>query len=276
MLKQCLSGLLGEEEIGLLHSSFDVIGDIAVIKIPPELSEREQIIADTILAKMKNVRTVLKQDSPVRGEFRTREVSYVSGEKKFTAIYKENQCLFKVDVSKVYFSPRLSTERKRIASLVKEGERILNMFAGIGSFSIVIAKRVECLIESVDNNPVAYELAIESLKLNKRMKGTVKPILSDALEYTKRHKGSFDRVLMPLPERSWEFLPAAIASLDERGSRMIHYYVHVSEEQFKDKGWIHSHLGSIVSDKRFDVLLWKKVREVGPRYIQAVADILVS
>src|SRR5579875_1936754 len=131
MLKQCLSGLLAKEEIGLLHSSFDVIGDIAVIKIPPELSEREQIIADTILAKMKNVRTVLKQDSPVRGEFRTREVSYVSGEKKFTAIYKENQCLFKVDVSKVYFSPRLSTERKRIASLVKEGERILNMFAGI-------------------------------------------------------------------------------------------------------------------------------------------------
>src|SRR5579885_1799694 len=84
------------------------------------------------------------------------------------------------------------------------------------------------------------------------------------LLYAERHKGSFDRVLMPLPERSWEFLPAAIASLDERGSRMIHYYVHVSEEQFKDKGWIYSHLGSIVSDKRFDVLLWKKVREVEP------------
>lgn len=273
MLKEALANLLSKEEISLLSSAFDVIGEIAIIKIPEELAPKEKIIANTILSRMKNVHTVLKQISNVEGEFRTRGVKFIAGEEKFETLYKESGCLFKVNVATVYFSPRLSTERERIANLIGDGERVFNMFAGLGTFSIVAAKRKKCIVDSVDMNPEAIRFANESLKLNKKLKGTVNPILADAKEYSESHRLSFDRILMPLPERSLEFLDAAFASAKPGG--MIHYYTHVSQESFLDELWIQKHLKEANLSRKYSVKKWKRVREVGPKYIQAVADIAV-
>lgn len=273
MLKEALRDLLTKEEISLLSSAFDVIGDIAIIKVPEQLASQEELIAGQILLRMKNVHTVLKQVSDVEGEFRTRRVKFIAGEEKFETVYKESGCLFKVNVATVYFSPRLSTERERIANLIREGERIFNMFAGLGTFSIVAAKRKKCVVESVDKNPEAIRFAKESLALNKRLKGTVNPILADAKEYSENHRLAFERILMPLPERSFEFLDAAIASAKSGG--MIHYYTHVSQENFLDGSWIEKHLNEANLARKFVVMNWKRVREVGPRYIQAVADVAV-
>ncbi|MGI0085819.1 MAG: class I SAM-dependent methyltransferase, partial [Nitrososphaerales archaeon] len=159
MLKKALSHLLTGKEISLLCSAFDVIGDIAIIKVPKELAGKEEIIAAQILSRMKNVVTVLNQVSNVEGEFRTRGLKFVAGEKKFETIHKESGCLFKVNVETVYFSPRLSTERERISELIGDGERVFNMFAGVGTFSIIAAKRKKCVVESVDMNPEAIRCA---------------------------------------------------------------------------------------------------------------------
>jgi tRNA (guanine37-N1)-methyltransferase len=272
MLKTALKGLLTDEEIKHLSSSFDVIGDIAIIKIPSELSEKESLIGEELLRQMKNVTTVLKQNSDIQGEYRTRDVSVIAGLEKYETIYKESGISLMVDVRTVYFSPRLSTERLRIRSLVKNDEKIFNMFAGIGTFSFVLAKTVNCRIYSVDKNPEAIRLATESLNLNKRLKGIVVPILSDATEFASLHPNEFDRVLMPLPERSRDFLHPALNSAKASGA-IVHYYVHVPESEFEDKLWIRHHLDEIGISRKYEVLLWKKVREVGPRYIQAVADI---
>src|SRR5579872_2157412 len=185
MLKSALKGVLTEQEIGHLSSAFDVIGDIAIIKIPPELSGCEKIIGEELLRRMKNVRTVLKQESEVSGEYRVREVSLIAGEEKFETIYKESGVSIKLDVRMVYFSPRLSTERLRIKSLVSEGEEIFNMFGGVGTFSFVIAKSVNSRIHSVDMNPDAIKFANESLKVNRKLKGIVLPVLADAAEYAR-------------------------------------------------------------------------------------------
>ncbi|MDH2902095.1 MAG: class I SAM-dependent methyltransferase family protein [archaeon] len=273
MLKEALSAVLDKTEIGLLSSSFDVIGDIAIIKVPNDLSSKESLIASQILRAMKNVRTVLKQSSDVQGEFRLRDLNFVGGEEKYDTIYKESGCLFKINVKEVYFSPRLSTERERIASLVKNGEHILNMFAGISTFSIIIAKTRECEVESVDKNPRAIGFARESLKLNRHLKGKVNPILADATEFARSHKETFDRVIMPLPEQAKEFLEVAFESARDKAT--IHYYVHVPDKEFQDENWIAGHLKSLNLTKRYEILNWKKVREVGPRYIQAVADLKV-
>ncbi|MGI0091236.1 MAG: class I SAM-dependent methyltransferase [Nitrososphaerales archaeon] len=275
MLKEALRDDLDDYELSSLSSSFDVIGDIAIIKIPPDLFAKEKVIGEQILRKMKNVKTVLKQDSNVQGEYRIRDVSFIAGEEKYETIYKESGLLFRVNVGKAYFSPRLSTERLRIRSLVSEGERIFNMFAGIGTFSLVIAKTKKCQVESVDKNPDAIKLAFESLKLNRKMKGTVNPVLADAKEFALQHQGEFDRILMPLPERSSEFLSSAVASAKTGPGPIVHYYVHVSEEEFYDEDWIGRHLGELQLDRRYKVTNWKRVREVGPRFIQAVADILL-
>ncbi len=273
MLKETLGSLLNEKELAYLSSAFDVIGDIAIIKIPDELLDKKELIAAQILKSMKNVRTVLRQVSDVQGEYRIRELSLVAGEEKYETIYKESGCLFKVNVKDVYFSPRLSTERERIAELVKDGEVILNMFAGIGTFSIIIAKKKKCLVESVDLNPNAIELAKESLKLNKHLRGIINPILMDAGKYAALNSDAFDRVLMPLPERAKDFLPPAVEASRDGG--IIHYYTHVPLHDFKDNSVIESELSKMKLSKKLQLVSWRKVREVGPRYIQAVADLQV-
>ncbi len=275
MLKEALVGTLDEKELASLSGAFDVIGDIAIIKIPDELSGWENLIASQILSRVKNVRTVLKQQSPVHGEFRTRNVVHIGGEEKYTTIYKESACSFKVDVRSVYFSPRLSTERQRVMEQVREGERILNMFAGIGTFSIIIAKNKDCTIESIDRNPAAIELCLESLKLNSKLKGKVIPILSDAREYALNHPNEFDRILMPLPERATEFLHAAMVSAKETEGTTVHYYLHLTEEDFYDGNWLDGHIASFHFQRKYKIANWKRVREVGPHYIQAVADIFL-
>src|SRR5579872_3167032 len=153
MLKSLLRGKLSEEEIEQLSSSFDVIGDIAIIKIPDALKNREDLIGEEILRNVKNVKTVMKQGSDVSGEYRIRKVSLIAGDEKYETIYKESGISIRVDVRFVYFSPRLSTERLRLRELVQQGEHIFNMFAGVGTFSFVIAKTKECVVESVDKNP---------------------------------------------------------------------------------------------------------------------------
>lgn len=274
MLKDALRERLSDAEISSLSSSFDVIGDIAIIKIPSSLKSKERIIGDEILREMKNVKTVLRQDSDIKGEYRTREVSHIAGDEKYETLYKESGLVFKVNVRSAYFSPRLSTERLRLRSLAIEGERIFNMFAGVGTFSFVIAKTTNCEIVSLDKNPEAIRLAKESLSLNRRMRGIVIPILGDAKEYAESHQGIFDRVIMPLPERAPEFLGSAVNSAKKPGG-MIHYYLHLSEEDYSNENWIVDHLNAINLPCDYKVTLWKKVREVGPRYIQAVADIAV-
>ena len=147
------------------------------------------------------------------------------------------------------------------------------MFAGIGTFSLIIAKTKDCEVESVDINPEAIRLGIESLKLNKKMKGKVRMVLDGAKDFAAHHQGEFDRILMPLPERYSEFLASAMVSAKNHPGPIIHYYIHVSEEEFYDERWIENHLGEMELPRKYKVTNWKKVREVGPRFIQAVADI---
>src|SRR5659263_193684 len=117
--------------------AYELIGDIAII------DQHEENVLDiaNVLLQHKNIRTVFQATSAVSGEFRTRELLFIAGEKKIETLYRENGCRYLLDVSSVYFTPRLSTERMRIAGQVTDQEKIVDMFAGIGPFSILIAKR---------------------------------------------------------------------------------------------------------------------------------------
>lgn len=132
-------------------------------------------------------------------------------------------------MEKTFFSPRLATERLRIADLVKDGETIINMFGGVGMFSIVAAKKKKCHVYNIDINPFAAKLCEENIRINK-LKGTVESIegdASDVIEKRLAEKG--DRVLMLLPERSDEFLQSATRALKQKG--ILHYYCHIHAEK---------------------------------------------
>jgi tRNA (guanine37-N1)-methyltransferase len=276
MLKNILSNILSSDEVLQVYSAFDQIGDIVIIKIPNELMPKKKIIADTILAHVKSAKAVFAQVSPVRGDYRVRNLEFIAGENRTITEYREHGCRFRVDVAKTYFSPRLSTERLRIANMVGEGETIVNMFAGVGTYSILMARMNKtCKVYSIDSNAVAAELCEANAKLNK-VQDRVVSIHGDAGEVIKdKLAGQADRVLMPLPESAKEFVDSAVLALKKKG--VVHYFIHIRADNKKTS----KNLGLQDAHKAFVkynhiVQQVRVVRGVGPRIYQIVADVLVK
>jgi len=278
-LREHLAEMLEGGELKILPSSYDIIGDIAVIRIPDDLKHRAKEIAGAIMQINSHVHTVLNQVSPVSGDFRLRRLEWVMGEEKTETIHKEHGCLFKVDLEKCYFSPRLSFERVRIARQVRPSEIVVNMFAGVGCFSILIAKKSEAKkIYSIDINPYAIRYAKENVMLN-RVEHAVKPMLGDAGSIIEEKlKGVADRVLMPLPEKAYEYIDFAVEAL-KPGMGIIHYYdfTHVGRGENpidKVRERVSRKLRLLKVD--FEVYFGRVVRTVGPRWFQIVLDITVN
>ncbi len=261
----------GVEDAGRASTGVDVIGDIAIVRLEGFSPKEKKKVAQALLEEMKNVKVVMEQEGGVEGEFRLRKLRHAAGERRTLTEHRENGCRFKVDVAKCYFSPRLSTERLRIAKLVKPKEKVLNMFAGVGPFSIPIAKLARAKVTSCELNSYAAELHVENNLINK-VGGLVTVINADAMDLPKVVKSKFDRVLLPLPESADEFLPTAL-KMSKRGS-MIHYYRHVlGRDEIEASDSIRAELvGLLPAGTKYGV---RKVREVGPRWVELAADIHV-
>jgi tRNA (guanine37-N1)-methyltransferase len=219
-----------------IPSSYDIIGSkekaVAIIEIPADLQKKEKEIANQILVRHKNVKSVLKKISERKGKFRITEYELLAGDENTEVIHKENYCIFKLDPKLVYFSPREGTERLRISKIVKPKETILVMFSGIGPYSIIIAKnqpKVNKII-SIEINPVAFECMKENIRLN-RVGEKIIPILGDVKEKCKDWFGKCHRVVMPLPHDAQKFLGLAFKCLKSHGA--IHLYIIEKEEHIE-------------------------------------------
>lgn len=246
-----------------------MIGDIAIVKLRPGVEGKEGALAEAILAEMKNVRCVYGQEGGIEGDFRLRNLRHLGGEARTTTIHRENGLSLKLDVRTCYFSPRLSTERLRIAKMVGEGERVLNMFAGVGPYSILIAKKTD--VWSGELNGSAFGYHVENNRLNKVEK-SVRMFQVDAMLLPKELEGEgpFDRILMPHPSQSNLFLPAARSLLAPMG--VIHYYRHVSgEDEAEAERTLGEELEAIA--RGLEVASVRRVRAIGPRYIELVAEL---
>jgi len=274
MLKKALENVLSEKESNELISAFDQIGEIIIVRIPDSLLSKKKIIGKALLDDVKIVRSVFYQASAVSGDFRTRDLEILAGEDNTETEYKEFGCRFTVDVENAFFSPRLSTERERIANLIQNGEVMTNMFAGIGMFSIMAAKKKKCTVYSLDINPVASKLCETNIGLNK-LTGNVISINGDTSEIIKEQlMNKSDRTLMLLPERSDEFLESAIDTTKDGG--IIHYYSHIHADKKTDAGKLSEEHYLKVTPVKSEILHSKIVRAVGPRYYQTVVDVKIS
>jgi len=274
MLKKALENVLSKKESEDLFSAFDQIGDIIIVRIPDSLLSKKKIIGKTLLEQVKTAKSVFYQSSSVEGDFRTRELEILAGVDKTETEYKEFGCRFIVDVEKAFFSPRLSTERDRIAELVQDGEIVINMFGGVGMFSIIAAKRKKCTVYNIDINPIAAKLCEKNIKLNKLV-GRVVSIHGDAakiIEEQFRDQG--DRVLMLLPERSDEFLNSAILATKSNG--IIHYYSHIHADEKSQAAKLSEKHYLDTTPIKSKILNSKIVRAVGPRYYQTVVDVRIT
>jgi tRNA (guanine37-N1)-methyltransferase len=273
MLKKSLENILTLQESEELISSFDQIGDIIIVRIPDSLLSKKKLIGETLLQAVKISRSVFYQASPVEGDFRTRNLEILAGEDKTETEYKEFGCKFTVDVKNAFFSPRLSTERERIANLVQDGETIVNMFAGVGMFSVMIAKKKKCIVYSIDINPVAAKLCENNITSNKLV-GSIISINGDASQIIQEQLENIsDRTLMLLPERSDEFLKSAIQATKNGG--VIHYYSHIHADKKSEAVKLSEEHYMQITPVKSEILGSKIVRAVGPRYYQTVVDVKI-
>jgi tRNA (guanine37-N1)-methyltransferase len=268
--KDVLSEHLTPDEISLAKRAFDVIGDIAIIEVPTELEAQEKFIAKALMEAHKNIRSVYKKSSDIKGEERTRELKFLRGEERTETTHKEHGMKLKLDITKAYFSPRLSAERERILSLTKDGEVVLDLFAGIGPFSILLAKNRDIKAYAIDVNHHAFEYLKENIRINK-VADKVIPLLGDCREAAP--KGAATRVIMNLPKSSREFLDLAFDVIKEG---VIHYYAISPEEDLYD-----SKIGFIKKmaeekGRTAEILNRKIVRPYSPRNYHVVIDVEVK
>ena len=276
-LKSLLKDVLDDEELEKVYSSFDLIGDIAIIKIPDSLLTKKNVIGEVILESIKNLKTVFLQRSSVSGEYRLRGLEVIAGDEKYVTYYREYSCKFLVNVATAYFSPRLSTERLRISNLVSPGEIVVNMFAGVGTFSVIMAKKHQIKVYNIDSNLDAYILSIMNSRIN-RLTDRIFSIHGDSQYILSSNifKNRIDRVLLPLPERAHEFVDVSINCLRPSGGH-LHFFSHIkSDTKAGVVPTSEAHIKNLFSKYDFEIEHTQIVRDVAPRLYQTVTDLFIS
>ena len=277
-LREALEKILPPEQAAQVTKSFDIVGHVAVIKIPPGLWEYREKIGRAVLEVHRNVRTVAAEVGPHQTVFRVQPVEIIAGEPELVTTHREHGVELRLEVGKVYFSPRLSYERERIAKQVRPGEFIAFLFAGVGPFPLVV-HRFQPGVRgyAVELNPDAYRFLAENIRLN-RAEGRIIPVLGDVRDVVPRmFPHMADRVVMPSPVLAEDFLDVAVSAAKPSGA-VVHVYSlgpvddpfsakeYQIKRYFNERGW-----GARVLERRrvrsyspgldqvvFDVYVWKK------------------
>jgi len=244
----------------LAPRAFDIFGSMAIIKLNDESIEYSDIISKFLLDSNPNIDRVAL-DMGVKGEFRIRKLTMIQGKSNFIAIHKENGLKIKLDVSKVYFSPRLAMERKRIVDIAVKGEDILDAFAGACPFSVGLAKK-GCNLTSVDSNPDAEKWSHENFALN-GIKQSDYRFITSKIEYVINDLDIYDRIIMNNPTNPVPYLEG-LSSLLKPGGFIHLYKIVEKDEEFK----IENHL-----DLDFKCVSKRVVHPYSPRSSMMVFDI---
>ncbi|MCH7568717.1 MAG: hypothetical protein IIA87_04825 [Nanoarchaeota archaeon] len=285
-----------------MRLGIDIIGNIAILKFDRNAKLRDKKkFAEKLLRSHKQITSVLEKVGKFSGRLRTQKTKFLAGEKTKEALYKENECIFRLNVDSCYFSPRLSSERKEIAGMVKKGESVLVMFGGIAPYSVVIAKKRKAKkVVSVEIGRECNKYAKINVKRNKvedvveLIQGDVRKVFESPFLSTVNSKSSsslakrqrvfsvqkkvslikerFDRIVMARPNLKDSFLDVAFSKIKRNG--VIHYYGFYEE---KNKSQIKELILSEAKKARKEVkiLRVKKAGDVGPYRFRYRADVKV-
>jgi len=244
--------------------TYERLGDLALLE---EEGDRAERAAEAIVASDVPVDRVLNRASEVRGQERVREWEQLAGTDSET-VHREYGHEFLLDPREVFFSPRLATERHRVTEQVREGERVVDMFAGVGPFAVPMAARGAAVL-AVDVNPdaVAY------LRENARRNGVADRVTvheGDVREVAAEYEGWADRIVMNLPHSADEFLDTAVELAGEEA--VLHYYdIQPDEDPFgPGDAAIREAAGE---EYAVDVGTRRVVRSYAPHEVNVVLDV---
>jgi tRNA (guanine37-N1)-methyltransferase len=207
-------------------ADYDIIGNIAIIK-GDKKTKIEKLKQAKKLLQISGIKTVLEKVSNVKGRLRTIKTKYLAGDKNLIAVYKENACIFKLNVETCYFSPRLANDRKEVAHKIKQKDRVLVMFAGVGPYPIVIykySKPKEIVSVELGKEPCKYFK--ENLKLNKINPEKIKIIQGDVKKKITKELGIFNVIMMARPNLKESFLKYALIVSKKNTKIFYHLFCH--------------------------------------------------
>jgi tRNA (guanine37-N1)-methyltransferase len=289
-IQEALEGKIPPNYLNLIPRSYDIIGNIAILefKKPDQINNSEydefkNLVANTVIDINKNVLSVFEKKSEIKGSYRLRDLAYLGGENNTETVQKENDCIFHLDIKTTYFSPRLVYERRRISgSNIQENEVIVDMFSGVGTFSIQIAKLNEVEIHAFDLNPAAYGFLKKNIRLNK-LKGkifpynmNIKDLINHSNQTGKELHNIVDRIIMNFPESSINFI-GIVSFLMKKSGGILHFY------KFSEKpNAIEKTIGII--KKKLDEFNWaakkiinsKIVKSYSPKAELVVIDLVMK
>jgi len=274
-LKDALNDILTPAEKKKLITSFDIIGDIAVMDIPDELVGKEKEIGNALLQVHKSIKTVCKRSGIHEGTYRVRHVEVIAGDNRTETVHKESGVTLKLDVNNVYFTPRLSHERERVAEQVKPGETIGAFFAGVGPFPLVIAKKQPNVrIYAIELNPTAFEYMKYNINVN-GAGGRIYALCGDVREIAPPLlRGKCDRILLTLPKGGEDFLDVAMECANK--NCIIHFYQFAPEEDSFSVAIKKAEEAAKRNKRKIEVVNKHIVRPYAPRVSQIVLDIKVK
>jgi tRNA (guanine37-N1)-methyltransferase len=263
-LKEQLRGIIPDQALCSISDHFEVIGDIAVISIPQELSDYKQIIAQEIISRRRNLYTVLNKVAKVSGEGRTAAYEILVGDTTVT-LHHEFGFAYRLDLSRVFFNTRLAYERMRVIDQIECDERVFVPFCGVGPFAIPAAAKGAQVV-AVEQNPDAYLWLEENISLNKVRK-MLTTIHGDAFDTSLLPHRQFDRVIIPAPygmDRVLDiFSPLAVPG------GMIHFYTFTTRNQIPA-------LIEEYAQKGFDITYYNTCGNVAPGVSRWVFDLVYS
>jgi len=268
---------LSEKELDRFPAKYKVLGKLAVIKLPEEFSHMKKRIGEIILENDARVKSVLNVVEGIKGVFREPRVEVIAGDRNTETMIVENECKFKLDAKKLMFCLGNQHERLRMSKIVFSDEIVIDMFAGIGQFSIPIA--VHCKpqkIFAIELNPLAYKYLLENIFLNK-VENIIYPILGDSKEVVpKLLKQRADRVIMGYMEKTQEFLDAAMTSIKVRGG-IVHYHNVYKISEIFHKPIAEISRAATESKRHIKRIIHKRiVKSYGPKLVHVVIDVKIK
>jgi len=276
-LTEVLRDHLPPHLLAAVPKSLDIVGRIAIVELPDELVSFNELIGKAILETCPNVRTVMAKAGIFSTDYRTRELRLIAGDDNPVTCHKEHGCTFELDVRTVYFSPRLSHERLRIASQVEPGETVVDMFAGVGPYSVLVAKKEPLSsVYAVDANPSAFKFLVSNVLAN-RVLNSVRPMMGDAREVVRSSLSkTADRVIMNLPGKALDFVDVACSSLKQEGG-VIHFYSFESSDNPREaaSGKLKDRVESSGRELQ-SILAVRIVKEIAPYRVQVAVDARVT